>query len=246
VIAETFVLMGETLCEAVDLHADQEVADIATGSGNTALAAARRWCRVTGLDYVPALLERARERAEAEHLSITFLQGNAEALPFPDASFDVVLSTIGTMFAPDQERTASELLRTCRAGGKIGLTNWTPGGLYGQLFQTIEKYVPSAAEVRSPTLWGTEERVRELLGAGVASLRMEKRNFYWRYRSSQHWLEVFSACFGPVTAALNVLASPDRERFAQDLIAMVERANLASDGTLVAPAEYLEVVAVRK
>ncbi|HZR41424.1 MAG TPA: class I SAM-dependent methyltransferase [Ktedonobacteraceae bacterium] len=246
VIAETFILMSENLCEAVDVHADQEVVDIATGSGNTALAAARRWCKVTGLDYVPALLERARERAAAERLPITFLSGDAQHLPFSDASFDVVLSTIGVMFVPDQEQAAAELLRVCRAGGKIGLANWTPGGLYGQLFHIIEEYVPSAAEVKSPALWGTEERVRELLGKGVTSLRTTTRNFLWRYRSSQHWLEIFGTCFGPVVAALKVLDPASRERFTRDLIAMVENANLANDGTLVAPAEYLEVVATRK
>ncbi len=246
VIAETFVLMGEELCEAVDLHANQRVLDVATGSGNTALAAARRWCQVTGIDYVPALLERARERAIAERLPITFLPGDAQHLSFPDATFDIVLSTIGAMFAPNQDQVAAELLRVCRSGGKIGMANWTPEGLYGQIFQTIEKYIPSAADVRSPMLWGTEERVRELFGDHVTSLRLQKRNFLWRYRSSQHWLEVFSTCFGPIVTTLKTLDSASGERFAHDLLTMVEQANLAHDGTLVAAAEYLEVVAVRK
>ncbi|QBD83128.1 class I SAM-dependent methyltransferase [Ktedonosporobacter rubrisoli] len=246
VIAGTFVLMSENLCEAVDVHANQEVLDVATGSGNTALAAARRWGRVTGLDYVPALLERGRERAAAEHLPVTFLAGDAQKLPFPAASFDIVLSTIGTMFAPDQDRVAAELLRVCRPGGKIGLANWTPDGLYGQIFHTIEAYIPAAAEVKSPALWGTEERVRELLGSGVSALHMTRRDFFWRYRSSQHWLEVFGNCFGPIVAALKALEPETRTRFTHDLIALVEQANRAQDGTLVAPAEYLEVVAIRK
>ncbi|HZO74892.1 MAG TPA: class I SAM-dependent methyltransferase [Ktedonobacteraceae bacterium] len=246
VIAETFVLMGELLCEAVDVHANQEVLDVATGSGNTALAAARRWCQVTGIDYVPALLERARERAVAERLPITFLPGDAQRLSFPDASFDIVLSTIGAMFAPEQELVAAELTRVCRPGGKIGMANWTPEGLYGQIFQTIAVYIPSAADIRPPTLWGTEERVRELFGDRVSSLETKKRNFFWRYRSTQHWLEVFSACFGPIVTTFKTLDATNQERFACDLLAIVEQANLAHDGTLVAPAEYLEVVAVRK
>jgi len=246
VIAETFVLMGELLCEAVDVHANQEVLDIATGSGNTALAAARRWCRVTGIDYVPALLERARERAIAERLPITFLSGDAQHLSFPDATFDIVLSTIGAMFAPDQELVAAEMTRVCRPGGKIGMANWTPEGVYGQIFQTIERYIPSVAAIRSPALWGTEKRVRELFGDRVSSLEVKKRNFFWRYRSSQHWLEVFSTCFGPIVTALKALDATNRERFAHDLLMVAEQANLAHDGTLVAPAEYLEVIAVRK
>ncbi|HEU5230419.1 MAG TPA: class I SAM-dependent methyltransferase [Ktedonobacteraceae bacterium] len=245
VIAETFVLMGEELCEAVDVHANQVVLDVATGSGNTALAAARRWCQVTGIDYVPALLERARERAVAEHLPITFLSGDAQRLAFPDASFDIVLSTIGAMFAPNQEQVAAELTRVCRSGGKIGMANWTPEGLYGQIFQIIERYIPSTADIKSPTLWGIEERVRELFGDRVTSLQMKRRNFLWRYRSSQHWLEVFSTCFGPIVTTFKVLDSTHGERFARDLLTMVEQANLAHDGTLVAPAEYLEVIAVR-
>jgi ubiquinone/menaquinone biosynthesis C-methylase UbiE len=246
VIAETFVLMGENLCEAVDVHADQHVLDVATGSGNTALAAARRWCQVTGIDYVPALLERARERARAEHLPITFLTGDAQDLPFPAATFDVVLSTIGAMFAPNQERVAAELLRVCRPGGKIGMANWTPESVYGRIFQIIETYIPSAAEVRSPALWGTEERVRELFADNVTSLEMKRRDFFWRYRSSQHWLEVFRACFGPIVTTFKVLDAASQERFARDLLALVEQANLAQDGTLVVAAQYLEVVAVRK
>lgn len=246
IIAETFILMSEHLCEAVDIHADQEVLDVATGSGNTALAAARRWCKVTGIDYVPALLERARERATAEHLPITFLVGDAQDLSFPNASFDVVLSTIGAMFAAHQERVATELLRVCRSGGKIGLANWTPDGLYGQMFQTIEKYIPAKPGVRSPMLWGNEEHVRQLLGEQITSLQMTKRNFFWRYRSSQHWLEVFGTCFGPVVTALKELDAGPREHFTHDLLTMVEQANLANDGTLVAPTEYLEVIATRK
>ena len=245
-LGQTLTVMCENLCEAVDLHAGQEVLDVATGSGNTAIAAARRWCEVTGIDYVPALLERARERAAAERLPITFLEADAEQLPFPDASFDVVLSSVGVMFAPNQEQAARELLRVCRSGGKVGLVNWTPTGLFGHIARTIAAYVPPPAGLKPPALWGTEERVRELFGEGITSLQATKRNFMYRYRSVQHWMDLFGAYFGPIVTALRALDPTGQERFTHDLVAGLEQANQASDGTLVAPMEYLEVIAVRR
>jgi SAM-dependent methyltransferase len=178
-------ITSELLCEAVDLRAGERVLDVACGSGNAALAAARRFCQVTGVDYVPALLERARERAQAERLEATFQEGDAEALPFPDASFDVVLSTCGAMFAPDQEQTASELLRVCRPGGRIGMVNWTPDSYVGGLFKAIGGHLLPPPGVRPPVQWGSEERLRELFGPDVR-ISAPKRSFLWRFPSAAH------------------------------------------------------------
>jgi SAM-dependent methyltransferase len=246
VIGATLVVMSEELCEAVDLHAGQAVLDVATGSGNTALAAARRFCEVTGIDYVPALLEDGRRRAAAERLPVTFQEGDAEHLPFADAAFDVVLSTAGVMFTPNQEQAASELLRVCRSGGKIGLANWTPTGFAGDLFRTIGKYVPPAPGLKPGTLWGTEERLRELFGEGIVSLQATRRDFNYRYRSVAHWMEVLGTYFGPIVTALQSLDVAGQQGLAQEIIGLLERYNRATDGTLVAPVEYLEAVAIKR
>ena len=191
VVGTTLQIVGEELCEALDLRAGQKVLDVAAGNGNVSLAAARRWCDVVATDYVPALLERARERADAERLSIEFREADAEALPFADASFDVVVSTFGVMFTPDQDRAAAELVRVCRRGGKIGLANWTPEGFIGQLFKTIGKHVPPPPGARSPALWGTRARLAELFEPHAASIESAQRHFVFRYRSPEHWLEIF-------------------------------------------------------
>jgi len=180
-VATGATIVGELLCDAVDVRAGQRVLDVATGSGNTALAAARRYCEVTGIDYVPALLERGRERAAVERVPVTFLEGDAENIPFPDASFDVVLSTFGAMFAPNQEKAASELLRVCRPGGKIGMANWTPNGWTGVMFQVTAQHVPPPPGVPSPIFWGMEERLRKLFGDGIASLQVTRRSNIFRY-----------------------------------------------------------------
>ncbi len=246
IIGATLIVISEELCEAVDLHAGQSVLDVATGSGNTAIAASRRFCEVTGVDYVPALLEVGRRRVEAEHLPVTFQEGDAEHLPCADASFDVVLSTLGVMFTPNQERAANELLRVCRSGGKIGLANWTPTGFIGDLFRTIGKYVPPAPGLKPAALWGTEERLRELFGDGITSLQTAKRNFMFRYHSAAHWLEIFRTYYGPVFTAFQSLDEAGRKELAQDLTALLERYNTARDGTLVVSGEYLEVVALKR
>ncbi|MBA2448668.1 MAG: class I SAM-dependent methyltransferase [Chloroflexi bacterium] len=244
-IATTLVLIAEQLCETVDLHAGERVLDVAAGSGNAALAAARRSCDVWATDYVPQLLERARERAAAERLTITFREADAEALPFPDGSFDAILSTLGVMFAPNQERVAGELLRVCRPGGKIGLANWTPEGFVGEMFRVIGRHVPPPAGVKPPPLWGTEPRLRELFGDAVSSLQVVRRHHPFRYRSPQHWLEAFRTFYGPMLKAFEGLDPSGQERLASDLLELAQRFNQSGDETLVAPGEYLDVVAIK-
>jgi ubiquinone/menaquinone biosynthesis C-methylase UbiE len=246
VIGTTLQIVGEQLCEALDLRAGQKVLDVAAGNGNVALAAARRWCDVVAADYVPALLERAGERARAERLDIELREADAEALPFPDASFDVVVSTFGVMFTPDQERAAAELARVCKRGGKIGLANWTPGGFIGQLFKTIGRYVAPAPGARSPALWGTTERLAELFEPHAASIRTTAREYVFRYRTPEHWLEVFRTWYGPVLKTFAALEPPVQIALQRDLMALVEAFNRAGDGSMVVPSEYLEVVITRR
>lgn len=246
VIGTTLTITGELLCEAVDLRAGQRVLDVAAGNGNATLAAARRWADVLSTDYVPALLERGRARAAADGLPVTFQEADAEQLPFADGAFDVVLSAFGVMFTPDQEQAARELLRVCRPGGKIGLANWTPEGFIGQVFRTIGKYVPPAPGVKSPALWGTEARLRELFGAGITELAVTRRCFVFRYRSGQHWLDVFRSYYGPALKAFAALDAPGQDALAGDLLGLLERCNQGGPATLAVPGEYLEVVATRR
>ncbi len=246
VVGTTLQIVGESLCEALDLRPGERVLDVAAGNGNATLAAARRWTDVTSTDYVPALLERGRARASAEGLPVQFEQADAENLPYGDANFDVVLSTFGVMFTPDQEKAASEMARVCKPGGKIGLANWTPASFIGQLFKQMGQYLPPPAGVKSPALWGTEERLRELFGNRLDAIAIERKNFVFRYRSPAHWLEVFRTFYGPMQKAFGALDSTKQESLAADLIALAGRFNRATDGSLVAPGEYLEVVVKRK
>ena len=240
-----FLIISELLCEAVDIRPGQEVLDVATGSGNTALAAARRFGGTTGIDYVPALLERGRERAAAERLEVAFREGDAESIPFPDASFDVVLSTVGVMFAPDQEKAAGELLRVCRPGGRIGLANWTPDGFAGELGSLFGKYLPFSPGLKPPVLWGTEERLRELLGGGTENLRIARRSFVFRYRSVRHYLEVLETQLGPTRETFRALDPARRENLVGELVDLIGRFNRSGDETMVVPSDYLEVVVTR-
>ncbi|MBV9174806.1 MAG: class I SAM-dependent methyltransferase [Chloroflexi bacterium] len=246
-IASLIVPIAEQLCDALDLQAGERVLDVATGSGNAAIAAARRLCTVTGIDYVPTLLERARARATAEALptTITFREGDAEALPVADSAFDVVLSTFGVMFAPDQERAARELLRTCRPGGRIGLANWTPEGWIGEMLRVVSRYVPPPAGLRPATRWGSEGGIRDLLGSGTTALTATRRIFVWRFASAQQYLDLFRTYYGPTLKAFEALDQPGRRALASDLLDTVVRYAQDSDGTLCVPAEYLEVVAER-
>ena len=246
IVGTTLQIVGEQLCEALDLRPGSKVLDVAAGNGNATLAAARRWCDVTSTDYVPALLERGRERATAEHLPVEFREADAEALPFADASFDVVMSTFGVMFTPDQDKAAAELMRVCKPRGKVALANWTPDGFIGQLFKTIGKYVPPPPGVQPPSLWGTRTRLEELFGA-AGQVQATNRHFVFRYRSPRHFIEVFRTYYGPMNKTFAALDG-DRERqaaFGRDLLELIERGNRSGDGTMVVPSEYLEVVIER-
>ena len=244
VIGTTLQIVGEQLCEAIDLRAGERVLDVAAGNGNATRAAARRFAEVTSTEYVPALLEGGRRRAEAEGLAVTFQQADAEALPFPDASFDVVLSTFGVMFAPDHTTAASEMLRVCRPGGRTGLASWTPAGFIGQMLKVVGAYVPPPPGVRSPALWGTEAHIQELF-PNVKSIQHAVRNFAFRYRSPEHFVDVFRTFYGPVHKAFASLDADRQAAFEADLIALLRSADRGGEGGLVVPAEYLETVISR-
>ena len=245
VIGTTLQIVGEELCEAMDIRSGQRVLDVAAGNGNAALAAARRWCDVTASDYVPALLDRARERALGERLPLKFEIADAEALPFPDESFDAVTSTFGAMFTPDHTKPAKEMLRVCREGGKIGLANWTPGGFIGELFKAVGRYLPPPAGMQSPALWGTKAHLHALFGA-KATVAAEQKNFVFRYGSPKHWVETFRGYYGPVHKAFAAIDPNARKALEADLYALLDELNVAKDGTLVVPSAYLEVVITKE
>jgi ubiquinone/menaquinone biosynthesis C-methylase UbiE len=246
VVGTTLQIVGEELCEALDLRAGSKVLDVAAGNGMVSLAAARRWCDVTSTDYVPALLEYGRARASAEGLSIEFMEADAESLPFGNAAFDAVVSTFGVMFTPNQAQAASELVRVCKSGGKIGLANWTPEGFIGRVFKTLGKYLPPPPGAKSPALWGTRARLDEMLGSDATSIKAEPRMFNFRYRSPEHFLGVFKTFYGPVLKAFAALDAPTQQNLRNDLHALIVRMNRASDGTMVVPSEYLEVVVTKR
>ena len=246
VVGTTLQIVGEELCEALDLRAGQKVLDVAAGNGNAGLAAAHRWCDVTSTDYVPSLLDRGRARASAEGLTIKFKEADAEALPFGDGTFDAVVSTFGVMFTPNQNQAAAELLRVCKSGGKIGLANWTPDGFIGQVFKTLGKYMPPPAGVKSPALWGTREHLVEMFGSAAISVETEPRHFNFRYRSAEHFLDVFRNYYGPMLKAFAALDEARQNSLKDDLNALIARMNKANDGTMVVPSEYLEVVITKR
>lgn len=245
IVGTTLQIVGETLCEAVDLRSNQRILDVAAGNGNATLAAARRFAEVVSTDYVGTLLDHGRERAAADRLPITFQQADAENLPFADASFDVVLSTFGVMFTPNHELAAKEMLRVCRPGGKIGMANWTPDSFIGQLFKTVGKYVPPAPGVKSPALWGSKPHLQALFGPS-SQITTQHRHFVFRYKSPAHWVEIFKTYYGPVLKAFAAVNTDSRQSLEGDLFALLDAFNTAKDGTLVAPGEYLEVVITKQ
>jgi ubiquinone/menaquinone biosynthesis C-methylase UbiE len=242
-IGEFTVMVSDWLCEAVGIQTGHKVLDVATGSGNTALAAARRGGEVTGVDYVPALLERGRERVTAERLSVTFQVGDAESLPFPEATFDVVLSTFGVMFAPDQEKAAQELLRVCRGGGKIGLANWTPDGFSGENFRITGTYLSPLPDLKPPTRWGTSEGLQSLFGDRLSILHIRRRSALLQAPSAQQYMALTRTYLGPVIKVFESLPPEAQERLQRDLINNIRRFNQSGNATMHVPADYLEVVA---
>lgn len=245
VIGSSLIVVPELLVEAMDIRSGSRVLDVAAGNGNASLAAARRWCQVTSTDYVPSLLETGKIRAAAEGFPVDFQEADAENLPFGDAEFDVVLSTFGVMFAPNQEKSAAEMFRVLKPGGKIGLANWTPSSFVGQIFKIIGKYVPPPAGVKSPSLWGTEERLRELFPA-ASNFQVRETEAIFRYLSPGHWLDIFRTYYGPMNKTFGALDAAGQSGLEADLMALTAPLNRATDGTLVLPSEYLEVVITKQ
>ena len=246
VVAARIVLVAEHLADTADLHAGWRVLDVATGSGNAAIAAARHGASAVGVDYVPSLLERGRARAAAEGLDVELLEGDAEALPFEDASFDAVTSVFGAMFAPDHRKAASELLRVVRPGGTIALASWTPEGFIGELFRTTAAHVPPPAGVSSPMLWGTEAHLRELFGDEIASLEVAERTFTFRAESPQAFVDLFRSWYGPTLKAFEALDGPGQQALELDLVQLARRWDRLGTDAIAIPATYTEAVAVRR
>jgi len=244
IIGTTLQIVGELLCEDIDLRSGERVLDVAAGNGNATLAAARRFASVTSTDYVPALLERGRRRAEADGLEVTFQVADAEALPYPDASFDVALSTFGVMFAPNHEQAARELMRVVRPGGRIGLVSWTPQGFLGRLFQVIGRHVPPPQGVQSPLLWGTEAHLA-MLFPNASKFEHRLRSFAFRYRSPEHWVDVFRAYYGPTHKAFLALNADGQAALERDLLGLLRENDRGGTAGLVVPGEYLQSTIVR-
>jgi SAM-dependent methyltransferase len=246
VVAGIVVMVAEELAEALDVVPGERILDVACGSGNGAIAAARRaWGNTVGSDFVPALLERGRERAAAERLEVEFVEGDAVDLPFDEGEFDVVMSIFGAMFAADQEKAAAELLRVCKPGGRIGMANWVGDGFVGEMFKTNAKHAPPPPGVNPPLLWGDEDRLRELFGDGISELRLERRTSVQRFRSIDHWLEIFRTYFGPTKVAFERVGSEGEAALEADLRDLLERSNRAGDRALVLESDYAQVIATR-
>lgn len=245
IVGTTLQIVGEVLCESLDLRAGSRVLDVAAGNGNATLAAARRFCDVTSTDYVASLLESGKTRARAEGMDVRFEHADAEALPYGDGSFDAVLSTFGVMFTPNHALAANELMRVCRSGGKIGLANWTPDSFIGAVFKLIGRYLPPAQGTQPPARWGTAQYVEELFDGGCRFVRTDRYHFTFRYRSLQHWIDVFRTYYGPINKAYAALECEQQQALTDDLMALLSEHNRSGDHTLVIPSAYLSVVAER-
>jgi len=245
-IGTTLQIVGESLCEAVDLRAGAKVLDVAAGNGNSSLAAARRWADVTSTDYVPGLLDQGRRRAEADRLPIAFQEADVEALPFADGTFDVVLSSFGVMFTPNHARAAAEMLRVVRPGGQIGLANWTPRGFIGQLFGVMGRHVPPPQGLTPPSRWGTVDYLEQLFRSQASDIHTASREFVFRYRSAEHFIEVFRTWYGPVHKAFAALPPEKATMLERDLTELLNGNNVGGANSLVVPSEYLEIVVTRR
>ena len=238
-------IVGELLCESVPVLAGDLVLDVGTASGNTALAAARRRATVTGVDITPALLERAKLRAAAEGLHIDFQEGDATALTFRDGSFDAVMSTFGAIFAPDPEKTAAEMARVCRPGGKIAMANWTPEGMLGKLFHILARYSPPGTQVDLPVSWGDEAVLKKRLGPYIQDLRIKREVVRFRSPSPAHWVEFMKTYFGPAIRAFQHSPSEAQEALTSEMTELMREHNRSSNATALGESEYLGVVATR-
>jgi ubiquinone/menaquinone biosynthesis C-methylase UbiE len=246
VIGTTLQIVGETLCEAADLVAGSRVLDVACGNGNATLAAARRFCRTTGVDYVPELLSRGRERAQAERLPIDFVEGDAEKLPFESASFDAVLSTFGVMFTANQAAAAAELVRVCRPGGTIALASWTPEGFLGDLFRAVTRHVPAPKGLGSPFAWGKESGLRDLFLDRARLVHAERRDFVFRYESAAHFIDLFRTYYGPTHQAFRALDESGQKQLEADLTGVLMKYDRGGARGLIVAGEYLQAVLVRR
>jgi ubiquinone/menaquinone biosynthesis C-methylase UbiE len=246
VVGTTLQIVGESLAEEMDIRAGEKVLDVAAGNGNATLAAARRFAQVTSTDYVAGLLEKGAERAKAEGLNVHFQVADVEALPFADGAFDAVISTFGCMFAPNHERTASEMLRVTRSGGRIGMANWTPSSYIGKLFKTLGKYIPPAPGMQPPALWGSDEHLMKLFGGEAAKVQVVRRNFNFRYRSAAHWVQVFREFYGPTHKAFAALDANAQIALERDIVVLLGEHNTGGAASLVVPSEYVEVVITKR
>jgi ubiquinone/menaquinone biosynthesis C-methylase UbiE len=244
VVGSALQVAGEELCETMNLYQDARVLDVAVGNGHASIAAARRWCDVTSTDFAPDVANRSRQRSEARNLGVRFVDGDAEDLPFADQSFDAVVSTFGAMFAADQERAASEMIRVCRRGGIVGLTNWTPDGFIGQLFRLVDRHAPTTPG-GAPFRWGTEDRLWELFGV-YGRVESAPKRAVFRYRSPTDWVDKFRASYVPVLKTFAKLDAGKQRALTGELLELVTRFNSARDDTMVVAADYLEVVVTRR
>ena len=245
-IGSTVQLTGEELAERMNLSPGAEVLDVAAGNGNASLAFARRWANVTSTDYVKSLLVSGEKRAIAEGLEINYMVADAENLEVGYETYDAVVSTFGVMFAPNQEKAASELIRACKSGGKVGMANWTPDGFIGQLFKTIGKHVAPPKGVKSPALWGTNEWLDRNFGTRANSIEIIEKQFMLRYPTPKFFVDFFRKYYGPVHKAFLALDSDGQSKLERDILTVIDELNIAKDGSMCVPSDYLEVVVIKK